>query len=155
MAFRPGSIDPLKLVNISQRKTKQWQSKITPYYCIVQTTRNKHTYAHTHTCNTHTQTHNMQHTFTHHAAFVHTHAKQASKAYGSYAKHSYCHPVNQANPPGIGQVTCRMTLQVSWIEVAEPKAPQRPICSPSLHQVTIDVTAGWAVYWTLGHQVPI
>ena len=31
-----------------------------------------------------------------------------------------------ANPPGAGLVTRRRTVQVSQIEVAEPKAPQRP-----------------------------
>ena len=31
-----------------------------------------------------------------------------------------------ANPPGAGLVTCRRTVQVSQIEVAEPKALQRP-----------------------------
>ena len=30
-----------------------------------------------------------------------------------------------ANPPGEGLVTCRRTVQISQIEVAEPKAPQQ------------------------------
>ena len=31
-----------------------------------------------------------------------------------------------ANPPGAGLVTCRRTVQVSQIEVSEPKALQQP-----------------------------
>ena len=61
----------------------------------------------------------------------------------------------EANPPGAGPVTRRTTAQVSWREAAEPKVPQQPqhhqvrqgqlgICFPSLHQLPIDVTAGWA-----------
>ena len=72
--------------------------------------------------------------------YAYTH-KSKSKAYGSHAKHSYCCPVNrhwdanaplrhsslvQANPPRAGLVTRRRTIQVSQIEVAEPKVPQRP-----------------------------
>jgi len=74
-------------------------------------------------------------------AHTHTHTHTQSKAYGSHAKHSYCCPVNQhwdacvplghyslvqANPPGTGLVTHRRTVQVSQIEVKEPKVPQRP-----------------------------
>jgi len=31
-----------------------------------------------------------------------------------------------ANPPGAGLVTRRRAVQVSWIEITEPKVPQRP-----------------------------
>jgi len=70
-----------------------------------------------------------------------------------------------ANPPGARLVTHGRASQVSGIQAAEPKVPQRPhttkqdkdrmaiFASPSLHQVPIDVTAGWAA--SPGHQVPI
>jgi len=97
--------------------------------------------------------------------YTHTHQAKQSKAYGSRAKYSYFHPVNQhwdgcaplrhlslvqANPPGAGLVTHRRTVQVSGI--AEPEVPQQPqyhqgqlsICLSSKHQVPIDVTAGRA-----------
>ena len=60
----------------------------------------------------------------------------------------------QANPPGVGLVTRRRTVQVSQLEVVEPKVPQQPhtakrdkdmqlgICFPSLYQVPI-YTAGY------------
>jgi len=31
-----------------------------------------------------------------------------------------------ANPPGVGLVTSRRAVQVSWIEIAELKVPQQP-----------------------------
>jgi len=57
----------------------------------------------------------------------------------------------EANP-GAGLVTRRRTVQVSWIEVVEPKVAQQPqhhlsetkIVGHLLPQVPIDVTAGWA-----------
>ena len=58
-----------------------------------------------------------------------------------------------ADPPGAGLVTRRRTVQVSWREVVEPSTTtSTPLsetrtlghCFPSLHQVPIDVTAGWA-----------
>ena len=71
---------------------------------------------------------------------VYTHTIQ-SKAYSSHVKHSHCRPVNQhwdgcaplrhsslvqANLPGAGLVTRRRTVQVSQLEVVEPKVPQQP-----------------------------
>ena len=113
--------------------------------------------------------HSHKHTHTHTHAHARTHTQ--SKASSSHAKHSYCCPVNQhwdvcaplrnlslvqENPPGAELVTRRRNVQVSWREVTEPKVPQYlnttkrdkdswGICFPSLHQVPIDATAGWAV----------
>ena len=115
---------------------------------------------HTHT--THTHTH-YTHTHTTHTHTLHTHTTHTqSKAKLTAAVTQLLPPSDNtgmpdttltlkpsaANPPGLRLVTSRRTVQVSQIEVAEPKAPhcltrdrQLSIC---LRQVPIDVTAGWA-----------
>ena len=92
-----------------------------------------------------------------------------SKASGSPAKHSYCHPVNhhwdscaplrhlsllQANSPGAELITCRRAIHPGVMERSRGtlEVPQQPlsktrtvsICFPSLHQVPIGITSGWA-----------
>ena len=92
----------------------------------------------THVC-THTHIHTHVYTFTYTHSHTHTFAltqNKKSKAYSNHAKHSYFLPVNQhwdasaplrhsslaqTNPSGAGLVTHRRTVQVSQIEVIEPK----------------------------------
>ena len=105
-----------------------------------------------------------------------------SKAYGSHANHSYCHPMNQhwgacaplrhlslvqANPPVAGLVTCGRIVQVSQIEVAEPKAPQQlhtakrdkdnwAFASPVYTRYQLRLQLGGLLpQLTPGHQFPI
>jgi len=89
--------------------------------------------------------------------------KKQSKAYGSHVKHSYCCPVNkhwdacaslrnsslvQANPSGAGLVTHRRTVQVSQIEVAEPKVPQWPHTARTVGHLLPQFTRG--THWWVG-----
>ena len=104
------------------------------------------------------------------------------KAYGSHVKLSRCRQVNQhwdacaplrhlslvqANSPGAGLVTRRRTVQVSQIEVVEPKVPQRPhtskrdkdswaFASPVYTRYPLMLQLGGLLpQLTPGHQVPI
>ena len=89
-----------------------------------------HAYTHMHT-----QTHAHMYTYTLTHRSTHTHIQKAKQGLQQLFPPSdntgmpgttQTLETSAANPPGVGLVTRRRTVQISQVEVAEPKAPQRP-----------------------------
>ena len=117
-----------------------------------------HTHTHTHT--THT-THTHTHTITHYTPHIQIHTRK-NKTFSCCANMitptqstSTGTPVHysgaMSHPPGAGLVIHRRLCYVSQVKVCSPEVLpalcetwRAGICFPGLHQVHIDVTAGWA-----------